>query len=98
MHPPVPSSAPTCAQQCAHLCHPAVSPPSCVRSDYGDCRVVRRRAHSGRTSYDPELAGRKSTADNRQLSDNRSALIIRVLMPISSASSTHISEGEKLPV
>ncbi|CAI9535382.1 unnamed protein product, partial [Staurois parvus] len=24
--PPVPSSAPTCAQQCTHLCHPAVPP------------------------------------------------------------------------
>ncbi|CAI9584269.1 unnamed protein product [Staurois parvus] len=24
-HPPVPSSAPTCAQQCTHLCHSAVS-------------------------------------------------------------------------
>ncbi|CAI9607063.1 unnamed protein product, partial [Staurois parvus] len=30
LRPPVPSSAPTCAQQCTHLCHSAV-PPTCAQ-------------------------------------------------------------------
>ncbi|CAI9539648.1 unnamed protein product, partial [Staurois parvus] len=47
VRPPVPSSAPTCAQQCTHLCHSAV-PPTCAQnqcrqsvpsSDASQCRL-----------------------------------------------------------